>query len=34
MGLRAVFMQRPLEERLYFVAALNLFFVDFEGLAV
>ncbi len=34
MGLRAGFMQRPLEERLSFDAAQNLFFVDFEGLAV
>lgn len=34
MGLRAGFMLRPLEERLSFDAAQNLFFVDFEGLAV
>lgn len=34
MSLRAGFMVRPLEERFSFDATQNLFFVDFEGLAV
>jgi propionate CoA-transferase len=34
MGLRTGFMQRPLEERLSFDPDQNLFFVDFQGLAV
>lgn len=34
MGLRSGFMERPLQERLSYDAAQNLFFVDFAGLQV